>query len=127
VGASVDTEVERIGFEAVLNKAIDEALDGPKYLYLSVDIDVMDPSLAPGTGSPEPGGLTPREILPAIRRICHETPVVGLEVVEVAPLLDPGITTVMNARRIILEGLTGMGTAQARHQAEELLGPRDGR
>ena len=127
MGASVDTEVERIGFEAVLNKAIDEALDGPKYLYLSVDIDVMDPSLVPGTGSPEPGGLTPREILPAIRRICHETPVVGLEVVEVAPLLDPGITTVMNARRIILEGLTGMGTAQARHQAEELLGPCDGR
>ena len=101
-------EIERLGFDAVLNKAISEALDGPEYLYVSVDVDVLDPAYTPGTATPEPGGLTPREILPAVRRICHETPVVGFEVVEVAPLLDPGITTVMNARRIILEALTGL-------------------
>jgi len=116
-------EVERIGFDAVLNKAIDEALDGPKYLYVSIDVDVMDPSFAPGTGTPEPGGLTPREILPAIRRICHETPVVGFEVVEVAPLLDPGITTVMNARRIILEGLTGIAQRKLGIKEKNYLDP----
>jgi len=116
-------EVERIGFDAVLNKAIDEALDGPKYLYVSVDVDVMDPSFAPGTGTPEPGGLTPREILPAMRRICHETPVVGFEVVEVAPLLDPGITTVMNARRIILEGLTGIAQRKLGIKEKNYLDP----
>jgi agmatinase len=116
-------EIERIGFDAVLNKAIDEALDGPKYLYVSIDVDVMDPSFAPGTGTPEPGGLTPREILPAIRRICHETPVVGFEVVEVAPLLDPGITTVMNARRIILEGLTGMAQRKLGIKQKNYLDP----
>ena len=116
-------EVERVGFDAVLNKAIDEALDGPKYLYVSIDVDVMDPSYAPGTGTPEPGGLTPREILPAIRRICHEAPVVGFEVVEVAPLLDPGITTVMNARRIILEGLTGMAQRKLGIKGKNYLDP----
>jgi agmatinase len=119
-------EIERIGFDTVLNKAIDEALDGPKYLYVSIDVDVMDPSFAPGTGTPEPGGLTPREILPAIRRICHETAVVGFEVVEVAPLLDPGITTVIcaphNSGRSDRDG-----TAQVGDQGEELSRSCNGR
>lgn len=101
-------EIERIGFEAVLEKAIEEALDGPKYLYISLDIDVLDPAFAPATGTPEGGGLTPRELLPALRRLCHETPVVGMEVVEVAPLLAPGYTTAMYARRAILEALSGL-------------------
>lgn len=101
-------EIERIGFEAVLEKAIDQALDGPEYVFLSLDIDVLDPAYAPGTGTPEAGGLTPRELLPAIRRICHEAPVAGMEIVEVAPKLDPGYTTVMYARRAILEALTGL-------------------
>jgi agmatinase len=101
-------EINRVGLDAVLDKAIAEALDGPKFIYISLDIDVLDPAFAPGTGTPEPGGLTPRELLPAIRRLCHETPVVGFEVVEVAPHLDPGYTTAMYARRAILEALTGL-------------------
>lgn len=101
-------EINRLGFDAVLEKALGEALDGPKHLYVSLDIDVLDPAFAPGTGTPEAGGLTPRELLPALRRICHETPVVGFEVVEVAPLLDPGYTTAMYARRAILEVLSGI-------------------
>ena len=101
-------EIDRIGFDKVLEKAIDEALDGPEVVFLSLDIDVLDPAYAPGTGTPEAGGLTPRELLPAIRRICHEAPVVGMEIVEVAPYLDPGYTTVMYARRAILEAMTGV-------------------
>jgi len=101
-------EINRIGFDAVLDKAIAEALDGPKHIYVSLDIDVLDPAFAPATGTPEAGGLTPRELLPALRRVCHETPVVGFEVVEVAPHLDPGYTTAMYARRAILEALTGI-------------------
>jgi formimidoylglutamase len=101
-------EIDRRGFTAVIDDAISEALDGPEHIYLSLDIDVLDPAFAPGTGTPEPPGLTNRELLPAIRRICHETPFVGMEVVEVAPHLDPGYTTTMNARRAIFEGLTGL-------------------
>jgi agmatinase len=106
-------EIDRRGFSAVLDDAIAEALDGPEYLYMSLDIDVLDPAFAPGTGTPEPPGLTNRELLPAIRRICHETPLVGMEVVEVAPHLDPTYTTTMNARRAIFEGLTGLAVRRA--------------
>ena len=48
-------EIEERGFDAVIEQAIEEALDGPEYIYLSVDIDVLDPGFAPGTGTPEPG------------------------------------------------------------------------
>lgn len=101
-------EIHERGFDAVLETAINEALDGPEFLYVSFDVDVLDVAFAPGTGTPEPGGLTPRELLPAIRRVCHECPVVGFEVVELAPQLDPTRSTVMYARRAILECLTGL-------------------
>ncbi len=47
-------EVERLGFDEVLGKAINETLDGAKYLYVSIDVDVMDPAFAPGAGTPNP-------------------------------------------------------------------------
>ena len=62
-------EIEERGAEAVVDDAISEALDGPDAIYLSIDIDVIDPGMAPGTGTPEPGGLLTRELLRAIRRI----------------------------------------------------------
>lgn len=116
-------EINERGFIPVLEDAINEALDGPKYLYVSLDIDVLDPAFAPGTGSPEAGGLTPRELLPAIRRICHETPVVGFEVAEVAPHLDPGYTTTMYARRAVLEALTGMAQRKLGIKEKNYLHP----
>ena len=63
------TEIEERGADAVVDDAIAEALDGADAIYLSIDIDVVDPGLAPGTGTPEPGGLLTRELLRAIRRI----------------------------------------------------------
>ena len=56
--------------------------------FVSVDIDVTDPGSAPGTGTPEPGGFTPRELLDTIRRIAVDMPVVGMDVVEVSPPYD---------------------------------------
>ena len=53
-------EIERRGWEAVMEDIIKEANDGPEYLYFSFDIDTLDPAFVPGTGTPEPGGLTPR-------------------------------------------------------------------
>ena len=57
------TEIEERGAEAVIDDAIAEALDGPDSIYLSVDVDVIDPGMAPGTGTPEPGGMLTRELL----------------------------------------------------------------
>ena len=70
-------EIEERGAEAVIDDAIAEALDGPDAIYISVDIDVIDPGIAPGTGTPEPGGMLPREVLRAVRRIAAAVEVAG--------------------------------------------------
>jgi agmatinase len=107
-------DIERRGFDAVLDEAIAQALDGPDAIYLSVDVDVLDPAFAPGTGTPEPGGLTSRELLRAVRRIAAETRLVGLDVVEVAPAYDgPGAITAEVAHRIILEALSALAAKRA--------------
>src|SRR5215216_1735913 len=69
------TEIGRRGLEGCLDEAFQIAFDECDAVFLSVDIDVCDPGHAPGTGTPEPGGLTSRELLDAVRRICRELPV----------------------------------------------------
>lgn len=101
-------EVEKRGFPAVMEDVIKEAKDGPKYLFISFDIDALDPAFVPGTGTPEPGGLTPREAFPIVRRLCAESNVVGFELVELAPMLDPTYVSALNANRLIKECMTGI-------------------
>ena len=101
-------EVEERGFDAVMEDVIKEANEGPEYLFVSFDIDTLDPAFVPGTGTPEPGGLTPREAFPIVRRLCAESNVVGFELVELNPLVDPTYVSALNANRIIKEALTGM-------------------
>ena len=117
-------EVEREGFQKVMERAIAEALDGPEVIFISYDIDSLDPAYAPGTGTPEPGGFTTREIFPMIRRLCAETPVVGMELVEVAPGWDPGYTTALNGLRIIQEAITGMAMRKQGISEAHYLDPR---
>jgi agmatinase len=116
-------EVERDGLEAVVERAVNEALEGPEHLYLSFDIDVLDPAYAPGTGTPEPGGFTTREMLPVVRRLCHEAHVVGFEVVEVAPAHDPTYTTALNANRIVIEAITGLALRRLGRPGPHYLDP----
>lgn len=102
-------EIERYGFERVVERAVTEALDGPKHLFISLDIDVLDPAFAPGTGGIEPGGLTTRELLPAVRRLAHEVGIKGMDVVEVCPTFDTANPiTAIAAHRAVLEALTGI-------------------
>ncbi len=101
-------EVERRGWDAVMEDIIREANDGPEYLFISFDIDVLDPAYAAGTGTPEPGGLTPRETFPLVRRLCAESNVVGFDLVEFAPERDPTYVTGLNANRIVRECLVGI-------------------
>ena len=63
------TEVTARGLDAVLDEAFELATDGCDAVFVSVDVDVVDPGSAPGTGTPEPGGLTSRQLLDAVRRI----------------------------------------------------------
>jgi agmatinase len=102
------TEIEEHGAEAVIDKAIEEALDGPDAIYISVDIDVVDPGSAPGTGTPEPGGMLPRELLRAIRRIVGKVELAAMDIVEVSPPYDWAESTAMIANRVALEAISAL-------------------
>ncbi len=101
-------EIEDRGAEAVIADAIAEALDGPDYVYLSLDIDVIDPGLAPGTGTPEPGGMLTREVLRAIRQVVGAVELCGMDIVEVSPPYDHAETTAMVANRAALEAISAL-------------------
>jgi agmatinase len=102
------TEIHHRGLNAVLAESFITLQDGCDGVFLSVDIDVVDPGMAPGTGTPEPGGMTSRELLEAVRRICLELPVVGIDVVEVAPPFDSADITAILANRVVLEALSAI-------------------
>jgi len=116
-------EVEKRGWDAVMEDVLKEAKDGPEYLYISFDIDVIDPAFMPGTGTPEPAGLTTREAFPLMRRLCAETNVIGVDVVELAPERDPGYTTVHNTNRLVRECLTGIAMRKKGITEEHYLNP----
>ncbi len=102
------TEIVHRGLSECLTEAFAIALDDCDGVFLSVDIDVADPGHAPGTGTPEAGGLSARELLDAVRRIAYELPVVGMDVVEVAPPYDHADITAALANRVVLEAVSGM-------------------
>src|SRR3979411_1335641 len=102
------------GVETVIGQAIQEALDGPEFIYLSVDIDVLDPGFAPGTGTPGTGGMNPAELLRAIRSVVLGTDVIAMDVVEVSPPYDHAEITAQNANRVILEALSALAV-KTRH------------
>ena len=112
------TEIGVRGLADCLTEAFEIATDDCDGVFLSVDIDVCDPAHAPGTGTPEPGGLSARELLDAVRRICLELPVVGVDVVEVSPPYDSADITAALANRVVLEALSAL----ARRRRDE----RDG-
>jgi len=102
------TEIHNRGLNAVLDESFKILADDCDGVFLSVDIDVVDPGMAPGTGTPEPGGMTSRELLEAVRRICLELPVVGMDIVEVAPAFDHADITAILANRVVLEALSAI-------------------
>jgi agmatinase len=101
-------EIGHRGLDECLTEAFATATDECDGVFLSVDIDVCDPGHAPGTGTPEPGGFTARQLLDSVRRICLELPVVGVDVVEVSPPYDHADITAALANRVVLEALSGI-------------------
>ncbi len=114
------TEVVERGLDAVLTEASAIALDECDAVFLSVDVDVVDPGMAPGTGTPEPGGFSSRQLLDAVRRLAMELPLAGVDVVEVSPPYDHAEVTAYLGNRIVLEALSGMAWRR-RHLAGETI------
>lgn len=94
------TDVDRWGIERICEMALEIAWKNAKAVFLSFDIDCVDPGYAPGTGTPESGGFTPREVFRMLDIVTREG-LVGMEVVEVAPQYDVGDVTSLLGVRVI--------------------------
>jgi arginase family enzyme len=100
-------DVRDLGIREVVRRASDAVGRGP--VYLTVDVDVLDPAFIPGTGTPEPGGMTARELLLAVRTVAAELEIVGADVVEVIPAaVGSADAGALVADRIVREALTGI-------------------
>ena len=111
------SEVVARGLDECLTEAFAIATDNCDGVFLSVDVDVVDPGMAPGTGTPEPGGLTGRQLLDVVRRCCYELPVAGVDVVEVSPPYDHADITALLGNRVVLEALSAI--ARRRRDARD--------
>jgi agmatinase len=100
-------DVRELGIREVVARTVALVADGP--VFASVDVDVLDPAFAPGTGTPEPGGMSSVELLWACRAVAEALEVVGAEVVEVIPTaVGSADATALVAERIVRELLTGL-------------------
>ena len=100
-------DVRDLGIDEVVERTVKAAGEGPT--FLTVDIDVLDPAFAPGTGTPEPGGMTTEELLRACRLIASRLELVGADVVEVIPTaVGSADITSLAADRIVREIVTGI-------------------
>lgn len=99
-------DIDDIGVKGVIEKIM-STLGTEIPVYLSIDVDVIDPGLAPGTGTPEPGGWTTRELIRILRGV-EELNVVGVDVVEVAPAYDHAENTALVAAQIVYEVLSSL-------------------
>jgi agmatinase len=110
-------EIVERGLPAVVADAIAHVTARAPRVYLTVDVDVLDPAFAPGTGTPEPGGLLARELLWAVRKIASEVDLCGMDVVEVSPPYDPSGVTALAAHRVVLEALSGTALRRSGREA----------
>jgi len=101
------SDVRELGIAKVVERTLTTVGPGP--VFLTVDVDVLDPAFAPGTGTPEPGGMTPADLLWASRTLAAGLELVGADVVEVAPTaIGSADLTALVADRIVREILTGV-------------------
>jgi agmatinase len=100
-------DVRDVGIRTVVERALETVGTGPA--FLTIDVDVLDPAFAPGTGTPEPGGMTSADLLRAARSVAAGARLVGADVVEVIPTaVGSAEVTALVAERTVREILTGL-------------------
>jgi agmatinase len=100
-------DVRDLGIREVVRRAVEAVGEGP--VYLTVDVDVLDPAFVPGTGTPEPGGMTAVDLLLAVRTVAAGLELVGADVVEVIPTgVGTNDYSALVAERVVRETLTGV-------------------
>ena len=116
-------EVEQRGWDAVLDRVVEEASEDGRKLHISFDIDVLDPAFTPATGTPVPGGINMREAITIVRRLCAESNVVSFDLVELHPALDPTYKTTLNSAHIVKACLTGLAMNKEGMTEKHYLSP----
>lgn len=116
-------EVEKSGWETVMKRIMAEAREDGRKIYVSFDIDVLDPNFMAGTGTPVSNGLTMREVVPLIRRLCAETNLIGFELVELDPTMDPTYQSALNSAFLIHTCMTGVAIRRAGKTDAHYLSP----
>ena len=111
-GGHVFGRLKDLGTDATIARIRDVVGSGPT--YISFDIDSLDPGFAPGTGTPEVGGLAPREAMALIRGAAG-LDIVGGDVVEIAPAYDPTTATAQAGAQMLFEIVSVIATARARN------------
>ena len=101
VNVLTSKEIYNIGIKNTINAVI-EKMSKYKHVYITLDIDCLDPAYAAGTGTPQFGGLYSRELLTILEGL-FKLPIIGMDIVEVAPKLDPSLTSLFAARKILTE------------------------
>ncbi len=100
-------DVRDLGIREIVERTVAIVGEGP--VFVTVDVDVLDPAFAPGTGTPEPGGMTSVDLLWACRELARRLELVGMDVVEVLPTaIGSADVTALVADRVIREALTGI-------------------
>ena len=118
-------DVRDLGIREVVARALRIAGEGPT--FLTVDVDVLDPAFAPGTGTPEPGGMTSAELLWAVRTLGGGVELVGVDVVEVIPTaVGSADVSALVADRIVRETLTGVAVRRRGNGAGRFRSPDAG-
>jgi len=96
------------GWQAVTNDILSGLKGGPDNIFISFDMSVLDPGDAPASGRPVPGGISMREAIPMVRQLCAQTKVVGFDLLDAAPILDPTYVSRMSANYILHACLSGI-------------------
>ena len=104
--------VRSMGMENIMKGALLQAGDGTKAIFLSVDMDSVDQSEAPGVSAPSPGGLSSVELLNGVYEAARDKKVLGMDIVEVAPLLDPTGNTARLGANVLMNFLGGKAKSE---------------
>lgn len=116
-------DIDQYGIERIMEYALEIAWQKARTVWLSFDIDVMDPAFAPGTGTPEPGGLLPREVYRMLRLATREG-LAGMEIVEVSPPYDVADITALLGGRVVMEVLATLVSEGKLGKARESQTPQ---
>ena len=103
-------DFDRLGVDGILERVIARVGDAP--VYVSIDIDVLDPAFAPATGTPEAGGMTSRELLGVLRGLRHMN-LIGADIVEVSPAYDHAEITAVAAANLAYELVSIMSSKKS--------------